>query len=179
MAETPTQEDVPEDIADESEDEALAPEIGIESQYIKDLSFENPLGPNAQSAVEHNPSVSVEVSTSARPLDDTRYEVTLFVRGEAKLEDSTVFIIELTYGASITLNNVPEDAIAPILLIEGARLIFPFARNIVAEVTRDGGFPPLFINPIDFVQLYREQHIKDGEGEGDAAEPLANGDASN
>ena len=163
------------DTPPEASTEASAPQqpISINAQYIKDLSFENPLGPNAQSAVEHNPSVSVEVSTSARPLDDTRYEVALLVRGEAKLEDSTVFIIELTYGASITLNNVPDDAIAPILLIEGARLIFPFARNIVAEVTRDGGFPPLFINPIDFVQLYREQHLKD-----DAAEPVANGDAS-
>ena len=86
MAETPIPEDAPEDIIDDSEDEALAPEIGIEAQYIKDLSFENPLGPNAQSALEQNPSVSVEVSTSARPLDDTRYEVTLLVRGEAKLE---------------------------------------------------------------------------------------------
>ena len=164
MAETPT----PEDMSAGGEEEAQAPEIGIEAQYIKDLSFENPLGPNAPAAVEQNPSVSVEVSTSARPLDEKRYEVSLLVRGEAKLQDTTVFIIELTYGASITLNHVPDEAIAPILLIEGARLIFPFARNIVAEVTRDGGFPPLFINPIDFVQLYRDQHMKD-----DAAEPVA------
>lgn len=162
MAETPIPEGAPEGAIIDDEDEALAPQIGIESQYIKDLSFENPLGPNAQAAVQQNPAVSVEVTTNVRPLSEGRYEVTLFIRGEAKTPDATVFIVELTYGAAISLANVPDDAVAPILLIEGARLIFPFARNIVAEISRDGGFPPLFINPIDFVQLYRDQHMKDG-----------------
>ncbi len=161
MAET-TPPETPD--ADADLEPAEAPEIGIEAQYIKDLSFESPLGPDAQAAVEQNPSVSVEVSTSARPIGPNRYEVALFIRGEAKGGDKSVFILELTYGAAITLSNVPEEAVAPILLIEGARLIFPFARNIVAEVSRDGGFPPLFINPIDFVQLYREQHMNEGNG---------------
>jgi len=165
MAETPT----PENTAANPELESVeAPEIGIEAQYIKDLSFESPLGPDAQAAIEQNPSVAVEVSTSARPLGPSRYEVALVIRGEAKGGDKSVFIIELTYGATITLSNVPEDAVAPILLIEGARLIFPFARNVVAEVTRDGGFPPLFINPIDFVQLYRDQHMNEADGNGAA-----------
>jgi preprotein translocase subunit SecB len=150
--------------APQNDDAQAAPRISVEAQYIKDLSFENPQGPNAQAAVAQNPEVTIEVSTNARPLGEHegigRYEVTLLIRGEAKLKSASVFIVELTYGGIIGLANVPQDAIGPVLLIEGARMLFPFARNIVAEVTRDGGFPPLFIQPIDFVALYREQHAR-------------------
>lgn len=139
--------------------EAPAPQIGIESQYIKDLSFENPLGPNAAAAIQKQPQVEVEVTTSARGLSQGRFEVSLIIRGQAKTQDATVFIAELTYAGVVTLTNVPEEAVKPVLFIEGARLLFPFARNIIADVTRDGGFPPLFISPIDFVQLYRDQHM--------------------
>ena len=145
--------------------DAPAPQIGIETQYIKDLSFENPLGPRAAAAIQQQPQVEVEVSTSARQLSEGRFEVSLMIRGQAKTPESTVFITELTYAGVITLANVPEDAIKPVLFIEGARLLFPFARNIVADVTRDGGFPPLFINPIDFLQLYRDQHMTDDGSE--------------
>jgi preprotein translocase subunit SecB len=162
MAEVPP--NAPLENADE---EMMQPQIGIESQYIKDLSFENPVGPGAPEIVAQSPEVSVEVTTSARALDDGKYEVALVIRGEAKIPETTVFIVELTYAGVLTISDVPEDAIGPILLIEGARLLFPFARNIVADVSRDGGFPPLFINPIDFVQLYREQHM--------AAEGATNG----
>jgi len=150
--------------AEPGADAQAAPRISIESQYIKDLSFENPQGPNGQAAIAQNPEVSIEVNTNARPLGEQngvgRFEVTLLMRGEAKLKDSSVFIIELTYGGVISLANVPNEAIGPVLLIEGARMLFPFARNIIAEVTRDGGFPPLFIQPIDFVALYRDQQAR-------------------
>lgn len=143
---------------------ADAPRIGIESQYIKDLSFENPMGPASAAAIQKNPQISVEVSTNGRMLSEGQYEVCLMIHGEATQNDSAVFVVELTYGGVITLDNVPEDAIQPVLLIEGARLLFPFARNIVADVTRDGGFPPLFLQPIDFMQLYRDQHAPDEDG---------------
>lgn len=167
MAENPT------DPAETGQDQpgaeaaaAPAPQIGIESQYIKDLSFENPMGPNAAAAIQKQPQVEVEVTTSARGLSPGRFEVSLIVRGQAKTAEATVFIAELTYAGVVTLTNVPDEAVQPVLFIEGARLLFPFARNIIAEVTRDGGFPPLFINPIDFVQLYRDQHMaKDGSEE--------------
>jgi len=146
------------------EDGFLTPQIGIESQYIKDLSFENPLGPNALAVIQTGPEVGVEITTGARDLGKGRYEVTLLIRGEARTPDTTVFILELTYGGVLTLANVPDEAIGPMLMIEGARLLFPFARNIVAEVSRDGGFPPLFINPVDFVDLYREQHVAGDNG---------------
>lgn len=155
------------------DDELISPQIGIEAQYIKDLSFENPLGPDAAAAIQTNPEVSIEVTTSARPLDGNRYEVILLIRGEARAADSVVFILELTYGGVLTLSNVPEDAIGPILMIEGARLLFPFARNIVADISRDGGFPPLFINPIDFVELYQQQHMASENGDNGAAPDTA------
>lgn len=137
----------------------LPPRINIQAQYIKDFSFENPLGPDAVAAITQNPDVKVEISTNTRPLPKGGHEVTLFIRGEATTGDTTLFIAELTYGGVFILENVPEDAVAPALLIEGARMLFPFARNIVADATRDGGFPPLMINPLDFVALYRDQHM--------------------
>ena len=162
MAETPADPETPTDSIIEIEGED-APRIGIESQYIKDLSFENPMGPASAAAVQKNPQVSVEVTTSGRMISEGRYEVCVIIHGRAMQEDNAVFIVELTYGAVIALTNVPDDAVQPVLLIEGARLLFPFARNIVADVTRDGGFPPLFLQPIDFMQLYRDQHTPDGD----------------
>lgn len=165
MAETPIDPSAAGDNGLDPEMAGPAPQIGIEAQYIKDLSFENPLGAGAPTALQKQPQVEVEVSTSARTMSEGRYEVCLIVRGQAVADGNTFFIVELTYGGVITLANVPEDAIEPVLLIEGARLLFPFARNIVADVTRDGGFPPLFLAPIDFIQLFREQHL--GEEDGD------------
>ena len=153
---------------DDAADMQGDPRINIHAQYTKDLSFENPLGPNAQAAAQMNPEVSVEIHANARPLAEGGHEVTLFIRGEAKNKDATLFIVELTYGAVFTLENVPEDTVAPALLIEGARLLFPFARNIVADATLDGGFPPLLINPVDFAQLYQERHMNAADGGTDA-----------
>jgi len=138
----------------------FAPEINIEAQYVKDLSFENPMGPLVPPEARTAPEISVDVTTGGRPVGNGRYEVTLQFRAEAATKESTVFILELTYGGIMTVSNVPDEAINAILLIEGARLIFPFARNIIADVTRDGGFPPLFLQPIDFINLYRSQHAE-------------------
>jgi len=143
----------------QDDEEMFQPQIGIEVQFIKDLSFENPVGSNATAMMTQTPEVNVEVSTNARKLEGGQYEVSIIIRGEAKTSESTFFIVELTYAGVLTISNAPQEAIGPILLIEGARLLFPFARNIVADVTRDGGFPPLLINPIDFAQLYRDQHM--------------------
>jgi len=167
MAETPADAAAAAEATIDDEG-AEAPQIGIESQYIKDLSFENPMGPTSATAVQKNPQVSVEVSTSARMISDGRYEVCLIIHGKAELTEGPAFIVELTYGAVIALSNVPDDAVQPILLIEGPRLLFPFARNIVADVTRDGGFPPLFLQPIDFMQLYQNQRAPAAENGADA-----------
>ena len=162
MVEVPSDEPEKDTDVDGADDEMFQPQIGVEAQFIKDLSFENPVGPNATDIVTQTPEVNIEVSTNARPLEGDKYEVAIVIRGEAKTPETTVFIVELTYAGVLTISNAPQDAIGPILLIEGARLLFPFARNIVADVSRDGGFPPLLINPIDFAELYRDQHMTEG-----------------
>jgi preprotein translocase subunit SecB len=87
----------------------------------------------------------------------------VFIRAEAALEDAPVFIVELTYAGIVQVSGVPEEDVKPIVLIEGPRHLFPFARAIISNAVRDGGFPPLLINPIDFAQLFIDQHV-DSEG---------------
>jgi preprotein translocase subunit SecB len=127
----------------------------INAQYIKDLSFENPHAPNSLRQQTVQPSVDINVDVKAQGLAPENYEVVLTINVNAKTQDETLFIIELAYGAIITVRNVPQEMVSPIVLVETPRLMFPFARNIIAETTRDGGFPPLMINPIDFGELLR------------------------
>ena len=134
--------------------------LGIGAQYIKDLSFENPRGIETLSAIQNNPDVNVDVSTNARSVgEEGMFEVSVFIRAEAPVDGAPVFIVELTYSGIIQVSDVPEEDIKPIVLIEGPKHLFPFARAIVSNAVRDGGFPPLLINPIDFGALYIEQHI--------------------
>ena len=145
-------------------DEGLPPVV-IGAQYIKDLSFENPLGPEALASLTEAPNVAIEVNTNVRHLGENTFEVVLLLRGEATADEKTVFIIELTYGGIVSINNVPEESVQPVLAIDAPRHLFPFARAIIANVTRDGGFPPVMINPIDFAALFLQQH-------GDAVEEV-------
>lgn len=135
---------------------AGGPPIVINAQYIKDLSFENPNAPGSL-VQQQAPQIELRVNVGARALTDNLYEVQLSVNGTAKHEEETAFIVELSYGAVVTLNGVPEEHLQPVLLIEVPRLLFPFARAIVSDVVRDGGFPPLMLQPIDFVDLYQRQ----------------------
>lgn len=154
-------DDAPDFAPDEAaanDDAETLPGLMIGAQYIKDLSFENPQGPEVLAGMQENPQVNIEVHTNARELGEDVHEVTLFIRGEAESDDKTVFIVELTYGGIVTVNVEDAETIKPILLIEAPRHLFPFARAIVANITRDGGFPPLLINPLDFAGMYIEQH---------------------
>jgi preprotein translocase subunit SecB len=127
----------------------------INAQYIKDLSFENPRAPNSLRQQAAAPSVEINVDVKASGLAPENYEVVLTIKASAKAQEDTLFIIELVYGAVVTVRNVAPEMVSPIMLVETPRLMFPFARNIIAETTRDGGFPPLMINPIDFGELLR------------------------
>lgn len=131
------------------------PQIGIRSQYVKDLSFENPAAPGRPAQAEGAPDIGVDVQVEARPLADGSYEVSLKITADARRDKAPVFLLELTYDGVFTFVDVPEEALEPALLVECPRLIFPFARRVVADVTRDGGFPPLLLTPIDFLALYR------------------------
>lgn len=128
----------------------------IRHQYIKDLSFEVPGAPGVF-ATPTAPEVNVKVDVGAETLDDGAYEVTLKLEASGKTGEAPLFIVELAYAGLFQISDAPPDHLQPLLLIEAPRLLFPFARNVVAGVTRDGGLPPLMISPIDFVAMYRNR----------------------
>jgi preprotein translocase subunit SecB len=130
-----------------------APRIQIVSQYIKDLSFENPGAPQALTA---RPNIELGVDLSARRMDGPLFEVELKLRVDAKTADGkAVFMLELAYAGLLQIVNIPDDVLQQVLLIEGPHLLFPYVRRIISDCVRDGGMPPLMIEPIDFASLYR------------------------
>ena len=138
-----------------------APAVGLISQYIKDLSFENPNAPaifQSQTA----PSIDVQFNIGTAQVGEEVYEVLLKIDVKAEAEGQTAFIVDLTYAGLFGLRNVPADAVQPFLLGEAPRLLFPFARRVLADCVRDGGFPPLLLEPIDFAQLYLQQAEQNG-----------------
>lgn len=136
---------------------AAQPRLAIVNQYVKDLSFENPGAPQALTAAGARPQIGVRVNVTTHALEGDRHEVVLHVNAEAKTGDQATFVLELAYAGVFGLSNVPQETAQPVLLIECPRLLFPFARRVVADVTRDGGFPPLMIEPIDFLGLFRRR----------------------
>jgi len=148
-------------------DNAAAQQLIINAQYIKDLSFENPRAPQSLTQQNAAPAVEINVDVNAQNLNAQdpnaqnpnaeTYEVVLTIKAGAKIDGETLFLAELAYGAVVTVRNLPREALPMVLLVETPRLMFPFARNILADATRDGGFPPLMINPIDFTELLRRQ----------------------
>jgi len=132
-----------------------AAQIQVLAQYVKDLSFENPGAP--MSLQGGKPALEVGVDVQARGLGVDQYEVQIRVRADAKAANQTVFVCEVTYAGVFMLKNISQENIQPVLLIECPRQLFPFARRVVADLTRDGGFPPLLLDPIDFMTLYRAQ----------------------
>ncbi len=133
-------------------------QFNILGQYLRDLSFENPNAP-ASLTLDAQPKIDIGVDVQARRANEDRFEVELKVRATAvgATDAKAVFVVELSYCGLFLIRNVPEEALQPFCLIECPRLLFPFARRIVADATRDGGFPPLLLDPIDFVALYRQQ----------------------
>ncbi|MEQ8814963.1 MAG: protein-export chaperone SecB [Thalassobaculum sp.] len=136
---------------------AVALPIQIHAQYVKDLSFENPRAPASLQPQNEPPRIEVNVDVqAAKVADNDLYEVTLRVTASGTSAGEQLFLAELSYGGLFTLQGVPQDSLHPVLLIECPRLLFPFARAIVADVTRDGGFPPLLIQPVDFAAMFRQ-----------------------
>ncbi len=131
--------------------------LTLHGQYIKDLSFENPRAP--QSLIEQKqPQLTLNVNVTTRQFEAKTFEVSLTLEASAHTpEKEPLFMLELIYAGTVTLGDVPQEAYGPLLLIETPRLLFPFARAIVANATREAGFPPLNIAPVDFVALYRQQ----------------------
>jgi preprotein translocase subunit SecB len=147
------------------------PPLVVNIQYVKDLSFEVPGAPQIYTTLRAQPSVAINLDVQARRIVEggSSYEVTLMIRAEAtdpsaqangQAPAPIVFVAELTYAGVFTLTGLPDNAVEPILLVECPRILFPFARNILADVSRDGGFPPVFLQPIDFVQLWQSRRAQ-------------------
>jgi preprotein translocase subunit SecB len=130
------------------------PGIRILAQFIRDLSFENPRAPESMRAGAPQPQIELGVEMNGRGRDDGLYEVDLKLSATAQRENEAVFHIELLYGGLFQIQNVPEADLEPVLLIECPRFLFPFARRIIADMSSEGGFPPLMLDPIDFASIY-------------------------
>ena len=150
-------------------------QIGIKAQYVRDLSFENPGAPESllRAGAEQPPEIQVNVEVQSRPIPGDVYEVMLRITANAEVASVPVFILDLSYSGVFAVIGVPAEALEPILLIECPRLLFPFARRVVADATRDGGFPPLMLTPIDFLSLYRQQRATDKAAAGAPAQDPA------
>lgn len=134
--------------------------FGINAQYVKDFSFENPNAPAIFTQAIANPEVDVDIDVGARKLSDDIYEVALALKAGANIGTSKAFVVELVYAGVFTIKGIKEENLEPMLLVECPRLLFPFARSAIANLTREGGFPPLLVNPVDFAALYRQQKDK-------------------
>jgi preprotein translocase subunit SecB len=140
-------------------------QIGVLMQYVKDFSFENPNAPRALTPSSQQPSIQINIGVDAALLAENDFEVTLRLDGKAELEGLTLFGFELLYAGVFRILNVPPEGVQPIIMVECPRLLFPFAREIVATTIRNGGFPPLMLEPVDFAALYRDRVV--------AAQPAA------
>lgn len=137
--------------------EAQAP-LTVSAQYVKDLSFENPAPLANLSGNEERPSISIHIEAQAHNIADRTFEVNLRIQVDAKRKETQVFLLDLEYAGAFTIgHDVPEEYLRPILMIECPRILFPFARNIVATTTQEGGYPALLLTPVDFADLYQRQ----------------------
>ena len=135
----------------------------INTQYLKDLSFENPKAPDSLKIFDSKPEIKIDIDINSKPLKnhgEDIYEVDLMIKGSTTVKSEIMFLIEATYSGIFTIKNAPSDVLEKVLLIECPKFLFPFLRTIIATNTREGGFPPLMITPIDFVGLYESKKKK-------------------
>jgi preprotein translocase subunit SecB len=137
--------------------EDAQPQLNVVTQYIKDFSFENPNAPQSMAARDEPPQIGIQINVNAAPLSEIEFEVSLRIEGKAEDKGNLLFNFELEYAGVFRIRNVPQESMNAIVLIECPRLLFPFAREIIATAVRNGGFPPLMLDPVDFVGLYRRK----------------------
>ncbi|MDQ4134707.1 MAG: protein-export chaperone SecB [Pseudomonadota bacterium] len=150
-----------------------APALNALAQYTKDFSFENPNAPRSLQPQQQGPQINLQVNVGAKQLSETEFEVDLTLEGDAKVGAEVLFAFELTYSGVFRLRNIPQEQLHPVIMIECPRLLFPFARQIVADAVRNGGFPPLYIDPIDFVGLYQQRAAEVQANSGNANQTLS------
>jgi preprotein translocase subunit SecB len=133
------------------------PQLNVLGQYIKDFSFENPNAPSSLTPTQTPPAIQIQINVGVQQLAATDYEISLKLDGKADSSGSVLFAFDLTFAGVFRVQNVPQESLQPIIMIECPRLLFPFAREIVATSVRNGGFPPLLLDPVDFVALYQQR----------------------
>ncbi len=139
-----------------TDEQAAPPQLNVLAQYIKDFSFENPNAPRSLQPSDTQPAINIQINVNATPFQSD-YEIDLKIEGKAEAGSTLLFAFDLMYSGIFRIQNVPDESIHPVLMIECPRLLFPFAREIIATGVRNGGFPPLYIDPVDFVSLYRQK----------------------
>jgi preprotein translocase subunit SecB len=132
-------------------------QLSVLGQYVKDLSFENPNAPRSLQPTQTQPAINIQINVGVQQLAETDYEVSLKLEGKAESAGSVLFAFDLTFAGVFRVQNVPQETLQPLVMIECPRLLFPFAREIVATSVRNGGFPPLLLDPVDFVALYQQR----------------------
>ncbi|HEY7231865.1 MAG TPA: protein-export chaperone SecB [Pseudolabrys sp.] len=133
------------------------PQLTVVGQYIKDFSFENPNAPQSLNVRQEQPQIGIQINVNATPLSETDVEVCIKLDGKAETPSTLLFRFELEFAGVFRIRNVPQESLNPVVMIECPRLLFPFAREIIANAVRNGGFPPLLLDPVDFVSLYRQK----------------------
>lgn len=133
------------------------PAIFLRAQYIKDLSFESPRAPASIFSLREPPQMDVNINLAAQRLDEKVFELAIQISARAVAEKTTIFLCDVVYAGVLEMQSIPDTAIESTLFIQGAQLLYPFARRVVADLTRDGGFPPLQLEPMDFVALYQQR----------------------
>ena len=151
-----SKDDAPVGAANGNNGETAQPSLNVLAQYVKDLSFESPGAPNSLRGRDKAPGIAINVNVNANPLSDKQFDVNLTLNAKASFDQEVLFNVELIYGGVFRMKNIPENQLAPLLLVECPRLIFPFARQILASVTQQGGFPPLMMEPVDFNAIYMQ-----------------------
>ena len=147
-----------------------APSLRVLGQYVKDLSFENPGAPAALAGQNQAPQIAINLDLDGKQLGERQFEILLKIDANATVKDQTVFLVELTYGGVCQIaNEVPAEQVTAIAMIEGARQLFPFARAVLANATRDGGYPPLLMNPVNFIAYYQQMVAKQQAAQAAAA----------
>ena len=144
-------------------------QVRVLGQFIKDLSFENPSIGRVQVAQDEQPNIRIEVNVNAQKMGINVYESVIELKAHCSVKAGILYDLEVEYGALLQVDNIPDASLEPFLLINCPALTFPFVRRLVADVTREGGFPPLLLDPIDFAGLYMQRRQQQGQG----ANPVA------
>ena len=150
-----------------------APSFSLIGQYIRDMSFENPGAPGSIMLGGSNPNFQVGINVGVKKQADDLYAVEITLNAKADREKNVLFNVELIYGGVFRMQNIPEKDLAPLLLVECPRLIFPFARQVLATITQQGGFPPLMMEPVDFQAIYLQnlRSLQDAQATSNGSTP--------